>query len=65
MQNLLGHPLCMALVRHKWNHFGRHVYYFTLLIYFFYVIFLTDFIINTPAPYSALQVKIKIGFFSI
>lgn len=46
----------MALVRHKWNSFGRYVYYFTLSLYFTYVIFLTDFIINTPAPYSASQI---------
>ncbi len=46
----------MALVRHKWNNFGRHVYYFTLFLYFVYVIFLTDFIINTPAPYSSIQI---------
>ncbi len=46
----------MALVRHKWNSFGRHIYYFTLALYFIYVICLTDFIINTPAPYSSYQI---------
>eukprot|EP00094_Tigriopus_californicus_P006606 TCALIF_06362-PA protein Name:"Similar to trpa-1 Transient receptor potential cation channel subfamily A member 1 homolog (Caenorhabditis elegans)" AED:0.12 eAED:0.12 QI:8/0.6/0.31/0.93/1/1/16/267/1355 len=51
--SLLGHPLCMALVRHKWNSFGRYVYYLTLSLYLLFVVFLTDFIINTPAPYSA------------
>ena len=51
-QNLLGHPLCMALVRHKWNSFGRYVYYLTLAMYLLFVMFLTDFILNTPAPYS-------------
>ncbi len=59
-QNLLGHPLCMALVRHKWNSFGRYVYYFTLFLYFTFVIFLTDFMINTPAPYSYQQI-LKFG----
>jgi len=54
--NLLGHPLCQALVRHKWNAFGRYVYYLTLILYFLFVIFLTDFIINTPAPYSPTQI---------
>ena len=54
--NLLGHPLCMALVRHKWNSFGRYVYYFTLALYFMFVLFLTDFTVNTPAPYSARQI---------
>eukprot|EP00095_Tigriopus_kingsejongensis_P005747 maker-scaffold28_size608977-snap-gene-2.12 protein:Tk05747 transcript:maker-scaffold28_size608977-snap-gene-2.12-mRNA-1 annotation:"transient receptor potential cation channel subfamily a member 1-like protein" len=53
--SLLGHPLCMALVRHKWNSFGRYVYYFTLLMYLLFVVFLTDFIINTPAPYSTQE----------
>ncbi len=46
----------MALVRHKWNSFGRYIYFITLFMYFTYVIFLTDYLINTPAPYSAIQI---------
>lgn len=57
---MLGHPLSMALVRHKWNNYGRYIYYFTLFLYFMFVIFLTDFMINTPAPYSHTQI-IKFG----
>jgi hypothetical protein len=46
----------MALVRNKWNSFGRYVYYFTLAIFIIFVIFLTEFLINSPAPYSARQI---------
>lgn len=52
-QNLLGHPLCMALVRHKWNTFGRYVYYSTLAMFLLFVGFLTEFLVNSPVPYSA------------
>ncbi len=53
---LLGHPLCMALVRHKWNRFGRYIYFFLLFLYWLFVAAVTLFTINTPAPYSAKQV---------
>lgn len=56
VQNLLGHPLCMALVRYKWNTCGRYVYYFNLLLYLLFLAFLTEFIINTPAPYIAKDI---------
>lgn len=46
----------MALVRYKWNRFGRYVYYFTLILYLLFVAFLTDFTINTPAAYSPDQI---------
>lgn len=46
----------MALVRYKWNKIGRYVYYLTLGLYILFVAFLTEFTINTPAPYSAAQI---------
>ena len=52
---LLGHPLCMALVRYKWNKFGRHIYFFLLFLYWLFLAAVTFFTINTPAPYSARQ----------
>ena len=52
---LLGHPLCMALVRNKWNSLGRYVYYGTLILYLLFVGLLTNFVLDTPAPYSAYQ----------
>jgi len=55
-QNLLGHPLCMALVRHKWNTFGRYVYYTNLLLYVVFLLALSDYCILTPAPYSAKNI---------
>ena len=55
-QNLLGHPLCMALVRYKWNNCGRYVYYGNLLSYLLFLAFLTEFIINSPAPYIAKDI---------
>ena len=46
----------MALVRYKWNTCGRYVYYFNLLLYLLFLAFLTEFIINTPAPYIAKDI---------
>ena len=48
---LLGHPLCMALVRNKWNSLGRYVYYGQLILYLLFVGLLTNFVLDTPAPY--------------
>jgi hypothetical protein len=45
----------MALVRYKWNSFGRYVFFFTLVLYFLFLGFLTGFVLNTPAPYSPYQ----------
>ncbi len=54
-QNLLGHPLCMALVRYKWNSFGKYIYFITLFLFVLFVIFLTEFLVSSPAPYTAEQ----------
>ena len=56
-QNLLGHPLCMALGRHKWMSFGRYVYYFTLGMFLMFVLALTDFLVQSVAPYSAKHIN--------
>ena len=56
LQNLLGHPLCMALVRNKWNKFGRYVYLSNLLTYIAFLIALSDYCILSPAPYSARNI---------
>ena len=56
-QNLLGHPLCMALGRHKWNSFGRYVYYFTLGMFLLFVLALTDFLVSSVAPFSAKHIS--------
>ena len=46
----------MALIRYKWNRFGRWVYLSMLLLYILYLVFLTIYIIHTPAPYSPSQI---------
>ena len=49
----------MALIRYKWNTFGRQAYAATFLLYLFYIVFLTIYIIETPAPYSSAQIALK------
>ena len=46
----------MALVRHKWNNFGRYVYYTNLLLYLTFLICLTKYMVYTPAPYHAKDI---------
>jgi hypothetical protein len=46
----------MALVRHKWNSFGRYIYYSTLLLYLVFLVCLTCFVVITPPPYSAKRI---------
>ena len=55
-QNLLGHPLCMALVRHKWISFGRLFYFINLFLFLVFIIFLTEFMVSSVVPYSAKQI---------
>ena len=47
-QNLLRHPLCVALVRHKWLKYGRYLYYSGLLFYCIFLAFLTSYALLTP-----------------
>ena len=44
---LLCHPLVACLLRHKWTACGRYVYYSKLLVYAFYLIFLTGYSMYT------------------
>ena len=46
----------MALVRRKWNSFGRYIYYLTLLLYSIFLFCLTSFLITTPPSYSAKRI---------
>ncbi|CAD6192793.1 unnamed protein product [Caenorhabditis auriculariae] len=50
--SLLSHPVCVALLKHKWNALGRYVYYFALSIYILFITFLTIYVTHTPAPYN-------------
>ena len=59
--DLLGHPVCMALIRYKWNKFGRQAYIFTLLLNILFCLFLTIYTISTPAPYSHSQIAEHTG----
>ena len=53
--DLLGHPLCMALVRYKWNKFGRYAFYFNLIYYVLFVALFTEYMLSSPRPYSPTQ----------
>ncbi|XP_071957076.1 transient receptor potential cation channel subfamily A member 1-like isoform X2 [Antedon mediterranea] len=48
---LLGHPLVLTLLTHKWDCYGRYFYYLSLLIYIFFLFFLTGYILTTPPPF--------------
>lgn len=50
-EDLLAHPLVTSLLKHKWNNFGRWLYYASLLIYCIFITFLTGYIATTKAPY--------------
>ena len=62
---LLGHPLCMALVRNKWNSLGRYVYYGQLILYLLFVGLLTNFVLDTPAPYRVVQLNLTTKCYDI
>ncbi len=47
---MLRHPLCLALVRHKWKSFGRYVYYGQLFLYLLFLFFLTSYLLMVPNP---------------
>ena len=55
-QKLLGHPLCMALVRHKWRSFGRYQFHANLALYVLFLASLTLLVLSVPAPYSQAQI---------
>lgn len=47
---LLGHELCKSLLVHKWESYGRYVYYGTMSVYVLFLACLTSFAMGTPAP---------------
>ncbi|XP_029832405.3 transient receptor potential cation channel subfamily A member 1 homolog [Ixodes scapularis] len=47
---LLGHELCKSLLVHKWESYGRYVYYGTMSVYVLFLACLTSFAVGTPAP---------------
>ncbi|XP_048765666.1 transient receptor potential cation channel subfamily A member 1 homolog isoform X3 [Ostrea edulis] len=54
-EDLLAHPLVNALLRHKWNSFGRTFYYMNFLIYAVFLVFLTGYIVSTDPPFEVYQ----------
>ncbi|XP_070568396.1 transient receptor potential cation channel subfamily A member 1 homolog isoform X2 [Ptychodera flava] len=54
-EELLGHPLCISLLRHKWNKYGRMVYYISLFIYCVFLAALTSYILLMPPPYYVYE----------
>ena len=38
---LLGHPVCLALMRYKWKSVGRPLFYFNLILYLSFLTLLT------------------------
>ena len=52
---MLRHPLCLALVRRKWNKYGRYLYYMGLLRYSTFLAFLTSFALLTPNARTRLE----------
>lgn len=58
-RDLLRHPLCLALVRHKWKTFGRYMYYGNLSFYSIFLTFLTIYILVAPNPaiYGSVETK--------
>ena len=53
-EDLLAHPLVTSLLTHKWDAFGRYVYYFGLFLYIVFLTFLTGYVVSTDAPYLYL-----------
>ena len=50
-EDLLAHPLVTSLLRHKWDSFGRYLYYINLAIFSFFLAFLTGYILVARPPY--------------
>ena len=51
-EELLLHPLCQALLRRKWNTFGRWAFYTNLLYYLAFVAALTAYLLLCPRTHS-------------
>ena len=48
--DLLQHPVCLALMKHKWAHYGRIPYFVDLLAYLTFLIFLSIYVLTSPGP---------------
>ncbi|XP_064627394.1 transient receptor potential cation channel subfamily A member 1 homolog isoform X2 [Lineus longissimus] len=55
-EDLLAHPLVTALLRHKWNSYGRYFYYVNLLFYLIFLLFLTGYVVSAE-PHAPRQYK--------
>ena len=47
-RNLLRHPLCLALILRKWQHYGRYLYFTGLFSYLLFLALLTSYALLTP-----------------
>ena len=43
-KHLLKHPLCLALLRHKWKRFGRFIFYFQFILYSLFLASITAYV---------------------
>jgi transient receptor potential cation channel subfamily A protein 1 len=53
-ERLLGHPLISGLLRHKWQSFGRYIYYLNLLVFLAYLAAITAYaaVIIPPTAFN-------------
>ena len=49
---LLKHPLVYNLIEHKWDKFGRPIFYMLLICHIAFMIFLTTFALKLLNPFS-------------
>lgn len=47
----MKHPLVTFLLRHKWRHYGRYVYYASFTFYMIFLLFLTGYALVTNEKY--------------
>ncbi len=55
-QELLSHPVTMALIRYKWRHLGCYVYFLGLFFYCLFVGSVTACVLMSPAPFNVPQI---------
>jgi hypothetical protein len=49
-RELLRHPLCLTLVRHKWMKYGKRSFLLLFLTYCLFLTSLTSYILTSPNP---------------
>ena len=62
---LLKHPLVYNLIEHKWDKFGRPIFYMLLICHIAFVIFLTAFALELLNPFSPTCMYVCISYRSI